>query len=405
MRASGLNKIVVIPDSFKGTLSAAAFCRAAVEVVAERFPGCTVVSVPVADGGEGTVQAFLSALGGELVTLTVRGPFGEDMTGFYGRLPGGVAVVEMAACAGLPLVGRRGNPALTTTYGVGQLLLHAARRGARTLIVGLGGSATNDAGCGAAAACGVRFFRADGSAFVPTGGTLTQVARIDATRLDPLLRQVDLTVMCDIRNPLYGPDGAACVFAPQKGADAAMVERLDAGLRHIAARIAADLGREIDRLPGGGAAGGMGAGMAAFFGGRLRPGIEILLDTVRIRELLEGADLVITGEGRLDSQSFSGKAVQGVAHAARAAGVPLLALVGGYESDLSAAYEAGVSAVFSVNRLPLELAKSAPMTEENLRLTLDNLLRLLTALPSGCGPPQGDPRTGTPPTENTEKQR
>ncbi len=371
-----MKKIIVIPDSFKGTLSSAENCEICCAEILSAFPGCEVVSVPVADGGEGSVDCFLAALGGKKVLVAVKGPYFEKLDAFYGILPDGrTAVIEMAACAGLPLVGERKNPLLTTTYGVGELILDAARRGCRKIIVGLGGSATNDAGCGMAAALGVRF-EGKGGSFIPTGGTLSDVKKI-TVNLPPELCGVEIVAMCDIDNPLYGEKGAACIFAPQKGADAGAVRLLDEGLIHISKIIKCDLGVDVSAIPGGGAAGGMGAGMVAFLGSSLRPGIETVLDTVGFDRALQGADLVLTGEGRLDTQSLRGKVVIGVARRAKKHGVPVVAVVGGYDADLDAVNQEGVSAIFSINRLPEPLEVSGPKTRENFALTLRNILRLI----------------------------
>jgi len=371
-----MSTFLLIPDSFKGTLSASQVCAAMEQAIRTRLPGAAVRSLPIADGGEGTVEAFLTALGGETVTAKVCGPRFAPMEARYGLLPDGTAVIEMAACAGLPLVGSKKNPERTTTYGVGELILHALDRGARNFYIGLGGSATNDGGCGCAAACGVRFYEKNGSSFVPSGRNLTDIEKIDMTYADPRLKDCSFTVLCDIDNPLCGPEGAAAVFAPQKGADEEMVKRLDMGLRHVARRWLEDVGQDVLFLPGGGAAGGMGAGMAAFFGGRLKPGIDVLLDAAGFDELAKSADLIFTGEGRLDGQTIRGKAVCGVAKRAKALGVPVVALVGGSEGDLSPLHDAGLTAVFSVNRLPRALEDSAPFTADNLRHTMDNVLRL-----------------------------
>ena len=250
-----MHKYVLIPDSFKGTLSARDFCAVAREAIGRADPGAQVLSIPLADGGEGTVEAFLAACGGRRIDCPCTGPYGGTAPGFYGLLPDGTAVVELAAAAGLPLAGTDLHPADATTYGVGQLLLHAARRGARRLLLGLGGSATNDGGCGAAAALGVEFYDSRGRTFVPTGGTLGDIHRISAENLEPL---PPVTVLCDVDNPLCGPRGAAAVFGPQKGADPDMVRLLDAGLAHLAAVLRRDTGRDVLDMPGGGAAGGFG---------------------------------------------------------------------------------------------------------------------------------------------------
>ena len=228
-----MKKCIVISDSFKGTLSSLEICRIARQSIPKFFPQCQVVTVPVADGGEGTLDCFVHAIRAQLVTVPVTGPFGEPISAAYAR-KGELAVIEMAAAAGLPMVGERRNPEATTTYGVGQLMAHAVESGCREILLGLGGSATNDGGCGCAAALGVRFFNQNGEEFVPTGKTLTDIGHIDASQAKARLAGVTITVMCDVDNPLYGPVGAAHVFGPQKGADGAMVERLDRGLRHLA---------------------------------------------------------------------------------------------------------------------------------------------------------------------------
>lgn len=371
-------KIVLIPDSFKGTLSSVEVCRVLRGCVELRLPGCEVRAIPVADGGEGSVDAFLAALGGEKVHARVAGPFFEPVESFYGLTAGGkTAIVEMAACAGLPLAGERRDPALTTTYGVGELIALAVEGGARKIILGLGGSATNDAGCGAAAALGVRFFDRTGTPFVPTGGTLGEVERIDVSAARERLRGVEITTMCDIDNPMYGENGAAYVFAPQKGAGPEQVRALDAGLRRLAGVMRRELGMDFAELPGAGAAGAMGAGVTAFLGASLQSGIESVLNAVDFDRAAADADLIFTGEGRLDSQSLRGKVVIGVARRAKRLGKRVIAIVGGAEGELEAAYAEGVTAVLTTNRLPEPLSRSAPRAAENLAFTMDNILRLL----------------------------
>ena len=373
-------KYVLIPDSFKGTLSSADICRIASEEILRLEPEAEICAIPVADGGEGTVDAFLAAVGGTRAEVPCTGPCGQEIRGFYGLLPDGTAVVEMAAAAGLPLAGACRDPERTTTYGVGQLMAHALSRGAKRLVLGLGGSATNDGGCGAAAALGAEFLDAEGRAFVPTGGTLTQIAHIRMESLRETLAGAEVTVMCDIDNPLCGPAGAAAVFGPQKGADAAMVARMDAGLRHLAEMLEKDVGMEVLTLAGGGSAGGFGAGAAAFFGGQLRMGIDVVLDLTDFDRKCRGASLVITGEGHLDSQSLRRKTVVGVARRARALGVPAAALVGGCETALDAVYAEGVSGVFPIHPALCTWPQAAARTEEDLRFTVGNLLRFMAAL-------------------------
>ena len=376
-----MRKYVVIPDSFKGCLSSGEICDIIAREIRCRDPEARVCALPVADGGEGTVDAFLGALGGEKVAVPCRDPYGCPLTAHYGLFPDGkTAVIEMAAAAGLPLVGEDRRVADATTYGVGQLIAHALKRGAERIILGLGGSATNDGGCGAAAALGVEFLDAEGKTFVPVGGTLRRIAHIRVDGLLPALRQAEVIAMCDIDNPLCGESGAAAVFSPQKGADAATVRVLDEGLAHLAAVIEKDLGRSLLTLPGGGAAGGFGAGSVAFLGARLQMGIEAVLDLTDFDRLAADAYLVITGEGRLDSQSLRGKVVVGVARRARALGVPVVALVGSSETDIAAAYDAGVTAVFPINPAPTTLNEALAHARTHLAFTAENVLRFARCL-------------------------
>lgn len=375
-----MKKIVLIPDSFKGTMSSKEICGLMREQIKRHYPEAEVISIPVADGGEGSVEAFLTALNGEKVLVTVKGPFLEEIDSFYGIVNGKTAVIEMAACAGLPLVGERKQPDLTTTFGVGQMMVDAAKRGCKKIIVGLGGSCTNDCGAGAAAAAGVRFYDQNGRAFIPTGGTLSSARRIDVSGISPDLKNVQITAMCDIDNPLYGENGAAYVFAPQKGADPDMVRRLDDGLKSFSGLIKQELQQDIACLPGAGAAGGMGAGMKAFFNAGLCMGIEAVLDTVNFDELAKGADLVISGEGKLDSQSLRGKVVIGVARRTKRLGIPLIAVVGDIGDRIQSVYEQGVSAVFSINRVAMDFQEARKRSREDLSLTIDNLMRFLQCL-------------------------
>lgn len=375
-----MRKIILAPDSFKGTMSSQEICGILAQEIHRVWPQAQVVSIPVADGGEGSVDAFLAAVGGEKIAVPCKGPHWEDIQGFYGLLPDGTAVVEMAAAAGLPLAGQRLCPDQTTTYGVGQLVRTAVRGGAKRLIVGLGGSATNDGGAGMAAALGVRFFRADGEPYIPTGGTLDQLARVDRSGLEPALADVELTAMCDIDNPLCGPTGASAVFGPQKGAGPDMVPVLDRNLGHLAGIMAVSLGRDLRDMPGAGAAGGLGFGVAAFFGGRLQMGIETVLDVVGFDRLLEGAWLVITGEGCIDGQSLRGKVVSGVARRAKAADVPVIAMVGDIGEGAGGLYEQGVTGIFSINRAAIPFSQARTRSREDLRSAAADLFRLLARM-------------------------
>ena len=379
-----MKKVIIIPDSFKGTLSAKQICRILKEKVHQQFPACEVVTVPVADGGEGSVDCFLEALGGRKETVQVHGPYMELMEAEYGILSDGTAVVEMASSAGLPLVEDRKNPKKTTTYGVGELILAAAKAGSKRIITGLGGSCTNDGGCGMAAALGIRFYDAQDREFVPTGGTLKEIRRIDMSRREKLLDQIELLAMCDITNPLTGPEGAAHVFSPQKGADEGMIQELEAGMVHYASILEQTVQiPKIRELPGGGAAGGMGTGMAALLGAKLIPGIQAVLDTVQIDTLAEHADLILTGEGKIDSQSIHGKVLSGIARRGKALGIPVVAIAGGIDREaLPELYRDGLTAAFSINQLPEDFSVSRGKSMENLETEMENLLRLIAAFPA-----------------------
>lgn len=371
-----MRKCIVASDSFKGSLSSVEITRIARQVIPGIFPDCRVDGVAVADGGEGTVDCFLACTDAVPVEVTVSGPMGEPITARYARR-GKWAVVEMASAAGLPLVAGAKDPSRATTYGVGQLIAHAVDHGCKKLLLGLGGSATNDGGCGCAAALGAVFRDETGASFCPTGGTLDRIAQLDLSPLQARMAGVELDVMCDVTNPLYGPEGAACVFAPQKGATPEMVELLNRNLRQFDALLQRELGRSFASIPGAGAAGGMGAGCVALLGGTLKPGIEAILDSVGFDSLLEGADLVITGEGRLDSQSLQGKVISGVAKRARAKGVPVIALVGDVDNSGYQAYDIGVDAIFSINRLAIPFSQAVQRSPEDYRRTLEDVMRLI----------------------------
>ena len=374
-----MKKIAVVSDSFKGSISSSEICAVVAQEARRFFPACEVVGLPVADGGEGTVDSFLECLEGEKRTVEAAGPYFERRMAFYGSF-GDTAIIEMAAAAGLPIVGDEKDPTKTTTYGVGELMRHALERGAKKIILGLGGSATNDGGCGAAAALGTKFYDSEGNAFVPTGGTLSKIVQIDHSETVRLLSGVEVVAMCDIDNPMHGTRGAAYVFGPQKGADAETVRLLDAQLVALDETISRELGLQVANLPGAGAAGAMGAGVVAFFGASLKPGIETVLDTVRFEERVAGADFVITGEGRLDSQSLRGKVVIGVARRAKRAGIPVIAVVGDIGDDIDEAYSEGVTAVFSTNRLAIPFSEAKLRSKQDYRLTIENLFRMIQAL-------------------------
>lgn len=323
-------KIVICPDSFKGTCTAPAAARAIARGIKRVIPGVETVLLPLADGGEGTV-ATLCPHPDERRRVEVRDPLMRPRQAEWGVVGGDTAVIEMAAAAGLTLLAPlERNPLRTTTYGVGELIVAALAAGYRRMIIGLGGSATNDSGAGMAQALGYRFFDQEGRLLPAglTGGQLGLVAHIDAADVMPALRECEVKAACDVRNPLCGREGAAAVFAPQKGARAEDVAVLEAALAHFADVIVGDLGIDVKDVPGAGAAGGLGAGCVAFLGAQLVRGIELILDALRFEEHLVGASLVITGEGRVDAQSGMGKVLSGVVRRAQRANVPVIALAG-----------------------------------------------------------------------------
>jgi len=373
-----MKKILLIPDSFKGTMSSQEICSIMEKAILNNFEDANVISIPVADGGEGSVDAFLVSMGGEKVTAIVKDPYFGDMESFYGIIEDGkTAVIEMAACAGLPLVEGRANAKKTTTFGVGQLMEHAISRGCTKIIMGLGGSATNDGGTGAAAALGIEFKDKSGNTFVPVGETLKDIYNIDISGLLPKIKETQIITMCDIDNPLYGESGAAYIFGPQKGANPKDVAELDDGLRNLDKVIQKDLGLELANLKGAGAAGGMGCGMVAFFGSSLQMGIETVLNTVRFDELLKDADLVLSGEGKIDTQSIRGKVVIGIAKRTSKANVPLVAIVGDIGDGIEEAYSLGVSGIFSINRVAVDYREAKKRSKQDLYLTVDNLMKFI----------------------------
>lgn len=372
-----MKKIVVISDSFKGTLSSLEIAKIAERSIPEILPTCQVVGLPIADGGEGTVDCFVKALGAKQVTVSVTGPYlGTKVDAVYGQWED-CAVIEMAAAAGLPLVGQKKDPSHTTTFGVGELIAHAVENGAKNIYLGIGGSATNDGGCGCAAALGVKFYDYADEPFVPVGARLHCIDRIDVSMASEFLRDCRITVMCDVTNPLYGKQGAAYIFGPQKGADADEVEMLDQELRYFASVIGRNLGVSVSDLSGAGAAGGMGAGCVAFLGAEICPGIETMLTLIGFKDHLRDTDLVITGEGRIDSQSLQGKVISGIARCTADAEVPLIVIAGSIDETAAEVYDKGVSAVFSINRKAESLEISAPKSAENYENTLKDILRLI----------------------------
>ncbi len=373
-----MSKYLLVPDSFKGTMSSMDVINVMENVIRKIDLEAKIHALPVADGGEGSVDAFLYALGGERIEVMVQGPFGNLIPSFYGMVDEGkTAVIEMAAAAGLPLVGDRRNPLRTSTFGVGELIVHALDKGVDKIILALGGSATNDGGCGMASALGVRFLNRNGEDFIPIGGTLKEIVHIDLSQLDKRLDRIDVTTMCDIDNPLYGEQGAAYIFGPQKGATSRTLTLLDDGLRHLDQIVKNDLGLDYANLPGSAAAGGMGFGSMVFMKARLQMGIEAVLDAVDFNHLLEETDYVFTGEGQFDSQSLRGKVVIGVARRAKEKNVPVIAVVGQISGLLDGAFDLGVTSMFSINTRAEDFAVSRYKSKENLENVMENILKLL----------------------------
>jgi len=364
-------RIVVAPDSFKGALSARDVCDAMRLGIARAVPDAEIIAVPMADGGEGTVQSLTDATRGRLVARRVCGPLGDEVDAAFGILGDGeTAVIEMAAASGLPLVPpSQRNPLLATTYGTGELIRAALNEGARKLIIGIGGSATTDGGAGMAQALGVRFLGAGGQVLARGlgGGALKDVERIDVSGLDPRLAGTETVVACDVDNPLCGPRGAAYVYGPQKGATPEQVEALDRNLAHFADVIERDLGKNIRGLPGAGAAGGLGAGLVAFLDAVLRPGVDIVTEVTRLREHLKSADLVITGEGQIDAQTLRGKTPIGVAKTAKEFGLPVIAIGGSIADDADVITGSEIDVVVGIADRPLSLEEAmAPSTAKVL---------------------------------------
>ncbi|EKK4001038.1 glycerate kinase [Cronobacter sakazakii] len=373
-----LKKIVIAPDSFKESLSAMDVAKAIEAGFREIYPQAHYVCVPMADGGEGTVEAMVAATGGQIITTPVTAPLGNKVDGFFGLLGDGeTAVVEMAAASGLHLVPTaQRDPRITTSYGTGELILAALERGVKAIIIGIGGSATNDGGAGMMQALGARFLDGEGRELAPGGAALARLERLDLSALDPRLAQVSVTAACDVDNPLCGEKGASAVFGPQKGATPAMVSELDAALRRFGEQLEAATGKAIISAPGAGAAGGMGAALLGMLNAELRPGIEIVIESLGLAQAVRDADLVITGEGRLDSQSIHGKTPVGVARVAKQFQRPVVAIAGSLTPDYQIVHEHGIDAAFSVIDRIVTLQEALDDAARNLRVTARNVAAL-----------------------------
>ncbi len=376
-------KIVIAPQGFKGNLTALEVARAIEAGVKRIVPDALTILKPMADGGEGTVQALVDATGGEIITTEVTGPLGEPINAHWGILNDQVtAVIEMAAASGLPLVPpEKRNPLITTTYGTGELILAALAKGCRKLIIGIGGSATNDGGAGMAQALGARFLDAKGKELAPGGAALADLEHIDVTNLDPRLVGFEVTRACDVNNPLCGPRGASAIYGPQKGATPELVEQLDAALAHYADVVRKDLGADVRNVAGAGAAGGLGMGLMVFLKARLIPGIDVVIEATNLVADLTGADLVFTAEGRIDCQSAMGKVLTGVALKAKEFGSPVIALAGEVADDCRVVYEQGIDAVLSIAPGPISLDQSMAVADKLITDTAECAMRLFMCRP------------------------
>ncbi|HQO36228.1 MAG TPA: glycerate kinase [bacterium] len=371
-------KILIAPNTFKESLSAPEVCDAIrAGILAAGFDG-EIVSVPMADGGDGTMNALVASTGGEIRSVTVSDPLGRPVRAAFGLLGDGqTAVVEMAQASGLwRLFPAERNPMLTSTHGTGELIAAALEAGASTVIVGIGGSATNDGGAGMAQALGYHLLDANSDEVTGTGGTLYRISRIDSSAVISELSSARIRVACDVENPLVGPKGATRIYGPQKGATSEMFPILEAGLENLAALWERDLGVSVKDRPGAGAAGGLGAGLVAFCGAELEPGFDLVAEVSGLHKALKEADLVITGEGRVDASTAFGKVPTGVARLAYTAGVPVVCLAGDIVGDLSGLHESGITAIFPIVRGPIDLQTSMREAARLISLSTEQVLRL-----------------------------
>ncbi len=374
-------KIVVAPNAFKGSLTAKAAATAISSGVRRVLPEAEIVEVPVADGGDGLLCVTDGISAGKLHRVTVSNPLQEKITAEFWHNPESkTAIIEMALASGLVLLDeKRRDPTRTTTLGTGQLISAALDCGAQKIYVGIGGSATNDGGIGMAHALGIRFLNDKGKALTPTGNSLGKIRSIDTSNLDPRIRERSFIAVCDVNNPLCGDQGAARIYGPQKGATPAQIEELDLGLQNLAAIIERDLGLKVLKLPGAGAAGGLGAGLLAFLNARLKKGIDVVLELVDLKNKLQGADLLLTGEGQIDRQTAFGKAPAGVAALAKEKNIPCIAIAGSIGSELGKLHDGGINAVFSICPGPLTLEDALNQAEKLLSQSSEQVLRAFLA--------------------------
>lgn len=371
-------KILIAPDSFKGSITASEACNAIERGIKKVSGKINTVKIPMADGGEGTVESLVISTNGKIYYKKVTGPLGKKVKAFYGILGDKkTAVIEMAAASGLtliPLIKR--NPLFTTTYGTGELIKQAVDDGCKKIIIGIGGSATNDGGMGALQALGVNFFDINCNKLGYGGKELININKIDTTGIYKKLYDVELTITCDVTNTLFGPKGAAYIYAPQKGATKDIVKMLDSGLRNYSDKIKKFLNKDISLIPGSGAAGGLGAGLIAFFNAKLESGIKTVLEISGFEEKLKNTDLVITGEGKTDHQTLYGKAPAGIAKIAKKYNIPVICLSGSLDEDIEKLYDEGITAFFSITNGPMELQDAMQNCKTLLESASENIIRL-----------------------------
>lgn len=375
-------KIIIAPDSFKGSLTAKQAAHAMQEGILRAIPDAQCVCVPMADGGEGTVQSLVDATQGTLVEAQVSDPLGKSTTAVYGILSDGVtAVIEMAAASGIQYVNEQTkNPRITTTYGTGELIRDALDHGVRSFIIGLGGSATNDGGAGMAQALGVKFFDAQGEELPVGGAALANLERVDIAQLDPRLAQCSISLASDVTNPLTGERGSSAVFGPQKGADPQMVQELDTALRNYARVIREQLGIEVETVPGAGAAGGLGAGFLAFTNAQMHSGVKLVVEATQLAQQAVGAQYCFTGEGGIDFQTQYGKTPMGTAQAVKAVepDCKVIAIAGSIGKGIDELYDLGIDAVFGIMPGPCTLDDAIANAQQNVARTAENIARLLS---------------------------
>lgn len=374
-------KILIAPDSFKGSLSASEVSDNIAKGVRKVFEYAEIVSIPMADGGEGTVRSLVDSTKGVIINTRVKGPLMQEVDAFYGILGDGVtAIIEMAAASGLPLLDEKErNPMITTTYGTGELIKHALDRGCKKIIIGIGGSATNDGGAGMIKALGAKLLDKNRNDVGNGGGSLYKIDVIDLSNMDARIKDCNIIAACDVDNPLVGLRGASHVFGPQKGADPDMVEVLDRNLEHYAEVVLKATGISIKDAPGAGAAGGLGGGLMAFLDAELKRGIDIVIEAAGLEEKIKGADLVITGEGMMDYQTQYGKTPFGVAQVAKKNNIPVIAIVGSVGQNAEALYDLGFSGIFSIINKPMTLADAISGCSELLENASENVMRMVKA--------------------------